>query len=241
MARFSSSTPGTRTFAAPDPAQNSPRQETKSQAGKAVLSHHEKTHLNNAPSPLLGQENHTQDEKACQEDTASDNLDKKNARSADTAAPLNDAVPAARLSDRSSDISPDQPPARTSDQSLDRSSDQPAARPSGQPLLSLTALAKVKVAEILRQQGASTLRIKLRARGCSGLSYVMECINSPTDQDEIIPLEDLPEGQLCVHRQALLFLVGTQMDYQDQQTRSGFVFRNPNEKGQCGCGTSFHV
>lgn len=83
------------------------------------------------------------------------------------------------------------------------------------------------------------VRIRLRTRGCAGMSYVMEYVDQILDTDEIIPLQG--NKSLCIHRAALMFLVGTEMDYEKTDVRSGFVFHNPNEKGRCGCGTSFHV
>ena len=103
----------------------------------------------------------------------------------------------------------------------------------------LTSAALDRVNHLLDERNACGVRIRLRTRGCSGLSYVMEYVEDPQSTDEAIPLA---EGKtLFVHNKALLFLVGTEMDYQETPTRSGFIFRNPNEKGQCGCGSSFHV
>jgi iron-sulfur cluster assembly protein len=103
----------------------------------------------------------------------------------------------------------------------------------------LTPAAMERVAHLLEQRNVCGVRIRLRTRGCSGLSYVMEYVEEPQGTDEAIPLS---EGKtLFIHNKALLFLVGTEMDYQETPTRSGFIFRNPNEKGQCGCGSSFHV
>ena len=103
----------------------------------------------------------------------------------------------------------------------------------------LTPAAMERMTHLLAQRNVCGVRIRLRTRGCSGLSYVMEYVEDPQNTDEVIPLS---EGKgLFVHNRALLFLVGTEMDYQETPTRSGFVFRNPNEKGQCGCGASFHV
>lgn len=103
----------------------------------------------------------------------------------------------------------------------------------------LTDRARSRVIEMLTHENALGVRIRLRTRGCSGLSYVMEYVSTPDPGDEVIPLG---EGRsLFVQGKALLFLVGTEMDYQESPTRSGFVFKNPHEKGRCGCGTSFHI
>jgi iron-sulfur cluster assembly protein len=92
---------------------------------------------------------------------------------------------------------------------------------------------------LIAQRSSKGVRIRLRTRGCSGLSYVMEYVDALSDKDETLVLSD--SVTLCIQSQALLFLTGTEMDYQETPTRSGFIFHNPHEKGRCGCGTSFHV
>jgi iron-sulfur cluster assembly protein len=107
--------------------------------------------------------------------------------------------------------------------------------------LSLTPSAREKLKSLATQRTphACGVRIKLRTRGCSGLSYVLEYIDQPLSED--IPITVEPGLFLYIQSKALMFLVGTQMDYQETAVRSGFVFENPNEKGRCGCGSSFHV
>lgn len=105
--------------------------------------------------------------------------------------------------------------------------------------LSLTEAAKKQLALLFSQARAQYVRLRLRTRGCSGLSYVMEYVDNAGEGDECITLEN--DTFLCIQKQALLFLTGTEMDYDTQPTKSGFIFRNPHEKGRCGCGTSFHV
>lgn len=105
--------------------------------------------------------------------------------------------------------------------------------------LSVSSKAQERLKDLLdREPQAVGLRLRLRTRGCSGLSYVMEYVKNPSPEDEVVALD---QGNLFVQRRALLFLTGTQMDYQETETRKGFIFQNPNEKGRCGCGTSFHV
>jgi iron-sulfur cluster assembly protein len=105
--------------------------------------------------------------------------------------------------------------------------------------ISLTDEARRELVHLLAQRPEHGVRIRLRTRGCSGLSYVLEYVDIPNEEEEKIPIDDL--RFLYVHTKALLFLVGTEMDFQETPTRRGFVFRNPQEKGQCGCGSSFHV
>ncbi|MQR97718.1 HesB/IscA family protein [Gluconobacter aidae] len=82
------------------------------------------------------------------------------------------------------------------------------------------------------------LRISVGTRGCSGLSYEMNFVTAPEPSDEWVEDQGVT---LLVDRKATLFLTGTVMDYEVKDLESGFTFRNPNEKGRCGCGESFHV
>jgi iron-sulfur cluster assembly protein len=108
------------------------------------------------------------------------------------------------------------------------------------PLMSLTDAA----AEHLRRlyeaggEGGRLLRIGVNTKGCSGMSYVMSWADAPAPTDEVVTDKGLT---LLIDRKASLFLIGTVMDYEAKALASGFTFTNPNEKGRCGCGESFHV
>ena len=82
------------------------------------------------------------------------------------------------------------------------------------------------------------LRISVNTKGCSGLSYDMSWVPAAGPGDEIVTDHGLT---VLVDRKASLFLIGSVMDYQVKDLTSGFTFSNPNEKGRCGCGESFHV
>jgi len=103
----------------------------------------------------------------------------------------------------------------------------------------LTPTAVTELLRLLDQRPEHGVRIRLRTRGCSGLSYILEYVNTPNPEEETMAIDD--RYSLYIHNKALLFLVGTEMDFQETATHRGFVFRNPHEKGQCGCGASFHV
>lgn len=103
----------------------------------------------------------------------------------------------------------------------------------------VTPSASSELLRLLQLRPERGVRIRLRTRGCSGLSYVLEYVDEPNAEEEKIPLTE--HYSLYVHNKALLFLIGTEMDFQETPTRRGFVFRNPQEKGSCGCGASFHV
>jgi iron-sulfur cluster assembly protein len=82
------------------------------------------------------------------------------------------------------------------------------------------------------------LRIGVKTKGCSGLSYDMSWVDEPGPGDEVVNDKGLT---VLVDRKASLFLIGTVMDYEVKALVSGFTFTNPNEKGRCGCGESFHI
>ena len=75
-------------------------------------------------------------------------------------------------------------------------------------------------------------------KGCSGLSYTLEYVDNVDTNDEVFEFDDI---KIFVDPKSSLFLIGTQMDYVEGELESGFKFVNPNEKGRCGCGESFHV
>jgi len=107
-------------------------------------------------------------------------------------------------------------------------------------LMTVTVLAAERVRGMIEGRGKPTagIRIGVRTKGCSGLSYTLEFADKQEPMDEIIEAEGI---KLLVDPKASLFLIGTEMDYEEEKLKSGFVFRNPNEKGRCGCGESFHV
>ncbi len=82
------------------------------------------------------------------------------------------------------------------------------------------------------------LRISVNSKGCSGMSYDMNWVDEPGPADEKITDKGLT---ILVDRKATLYLIGTTMDYRSDKLTAGFTFENPNEKGRCGCGESFHV
>lgn len=108
------------------------------------------------------------------------------------------------------------------------------------PLLTVTDKALTQIQAMLASRGkpSTGIRIGVRTRGCSGLSYTLEYADSLNPGDEVL---DFSSFKLCIDPKAVMFLINTQMDFVEEKLQSGFVFRNPNEKGRCGCGESFHV
>ena len=107
------------------------------------------------------------------------------------------------------------------------------------PLMTLSDAAAERLRRLYAagQQG-KLLRISVNTKGCSGLAYDMSWAEEPGPGDEVVKHNDLT---ILVDRKASLFLIGTTMDYESKALQSGFTFINPNEKGRCGCGESFHV
>ena len=107
------------------------------------------------------------------------------------------------------------------------------------PLMTLTDAAADRLRRLYDhgEQG-KLLRIGVKTKGCSGMSYDMSWADAAAPTDEVVTDKGLT---VLVDRKASLFLIGTVMDYETQALTSGFTFTNPNEKGRCGCGESFHV
>ncbi|VDN54434.1 unnamed protein product [Dracunculus medinensis] len=105
--------------------------------------------------------------------------------------------------------------------------------------LSLTPEAVARVKELLkRQPEMNALRVGVRQRGCSGLTYTLDYAKEKGKFDE----EVIQDGvKLWIDAKAQLTLLGTEMDYVKSPLASEFVFRNPNIKGTCGCGESFSI
>ena len=107
------------------------------------------------------------------------------------------------------------------------------------PLMSLTEAAATRLRQLYETgERGKLLRISVNTRGCSGMSYEMDWVDTPSPTDEVVKSQDL---NVLVDRKASLFLIGTVMDYREDKLTRGFTFENPNEKGRCGCGESFHV
>ncbi len=107
------------------------------------------------------------------------------------------------------------------------------------PLMRLTDAGAERLSQLYAKgREGMLLRISVNTKGCSGLSYVMDWVAAPGPGDEVVTDHGLT---VLVDRKASLFLIGSEMDYRTDVLTSGFTFTNPNEKGRCGCGESFHV
>ncbi len=106
--------------------------------------------------------------------------------------------------------------------------------------MTLTDAAANRVRELMekRDQPSVGLRVGVRTGGCSGMAYTMEFVTEKEPLDEMVEHKGIT---VLIDSKALMYLIGSEMDYVEDKLQSGFVFNNPNEKGRCGCGESFHV
>lgn len=104
--------------------------------------------------------------------------------------------------------------------------------------ISDNALARIHALLDSRGKPSAGIKVGVRSRGCSGLSYTIEYADEISKFDEVVEKDGV---KVLIDPKAIMFLLGTEMDFVEEQLKSGFVFRNPNEKGRCGCGESFHV
>lgn len=111
------------------------------------------------------------------------------------------------------------------------------ARPSA---VILTANAQARIAELMAAAPEDSIGVKLSTprRGCSGLAYSVDYVTQEAKFDEKI---ETPGGILYIDGASVLYLVGSTMDWVEDDFTAGFVFSNPNAKGSCGCGESFTV
>ena len=104
-------------------------------------------------------------------------------------------------------------------------------------LLSLTPRAIIRLQDINKNSPDNHTAVKLGVKngGCAGMAYTMDYINEVGENDEVIKIDDIT---LVIDPKAILFLLGTEMDYEESTLNSGFIFNNPNQTDACGCGES---
>jgi iron-sulfur cluster assembly protein len=124
---------------------------------------------------------------------------------------------------------------------MSTTTDTPAPRPKRAlpPLMQLTDAAAERLRALYAAgEEGKLLRIAVKTKGCSGMAYDLSWADAPAPTDERVVDKGVT---VLVDRKASLFLIGTVMDYETKAMSAGFTFTNPNEKGRCGCGESFHV
>jgi iron-sulfur cluster assembly protein len=113
------------------------------------------------------------------------------------------------------------------------------ARPKFQ-IIKVTDRAADRVREIVENAApAEGIRIGIKKGGCAGMEYTVDLVRETSPADDAV---DVGGGaKVFVSRQATLFLLGTEMDFEVSKLRTGFVFRNPNQTSACGCGESVEI
>ena len=108
------------------------------------------------------------------------------------------------------------------------------------PIITLSDAAAERVKALISQSDKPVmgLRLGVKTQGCSGLSYVLEYAEDQETDEEVVEVGGV---RVFIDAGATMYLIGLELDYVEDELQSGFVFRNPNEAGRCGCGESFSV
>ena len=107
-------------------------------------------------------------------------------------------------------------------------------------IITLSQRAADRIREIMSKDNNNSigLRIGVKSGGCAGMEYVLEYAKEKNLNEEIIEDKGV---KVFIDPSAVIYLLGTQMDYKKEQFSSSFVFNNPNETERCGCGESFKI
>ena len=107
-------------------------------------------------------------------------------------------------------------------------------------MITITDAAAERVRQLMARSENPVLglRVGVNSRGCSGMSYVVEYAEEQRKFEDVVESKGV---KIFIDPTAAMFLIGSEMDYVEDKFQTGFVFTNPNEKGRCGCGESFHV
>ena len=107
-------------------------------------------------------------------------------------------------------------------------------------IITLSDNAAQRIKEIMANTKDPSIgvRIGVKSGGCAGMSYIMEYAKSSNSNDEVIEDKGV---KVLIDPSAVMYLLGTEMDYKKEELSSTFVFKNPNEAERCGCGESFKV
>ncbi len=106
-------------------------------------------------------------------------------------------------------------------------------------VMTLTEVAAERVKSLVAADDSAVgLRIGIKKGGCAGMEYTVDLACEPNDKDDLVEMNG---ARVYVAPEAVLFLLGTEMDYETTTLRSGFVFNNPNQTSACGCGESVEL
>tara|TARA_B100000963_G_scaffold231296_1_gene201880 strand:+ start:4600 stop:4935 length:336 start_codon:yes stop_codon:yes gene_type:complete len=107
-------------------------------------------------------------------------------------------------------------------------------------IIKISQSAADKIKEIMSQDKNSSIgvRVGVKTGGCAGMSYVMEYAKEIKPNEEIIEDKGV---KVLIDPKAIMYLLGTEMDFKKEKFSSQFIFKNPNETERCGCGESFKI
>lgn len=102
-------------------------------------------------------------------------------------------------------------------------------------MISVTPKAIARLENLINNSRAKAIKIGVENGGCAGMAYTMDYVMDLDTEGEIIEINDIT---IVIDNSAILFLLGTELDYEETKIKSGFVFNNPNQTDACGCGES---
>lgn len=107
-------------------------------------------------------------------------------------------------------------------------------------VITLTDTAKTQMKKLLATQVGKYeyIRLGTKTKGCAGISYKVEFADTPEFGDEHVNIDGL---KILIDSKSLIYLIGLEVSFKETELESGFVFENPNKKGNCGCGESFFI
>ena len=110
----------------------------------------------------------------------------------------------------------------------------------GFSVMSMTDAAAARVKAIVENSGhdAKGVRVGIKKGGCAGMEYTIDLVTEPNPKDDLIERDG---AKVWVEPSAVLYLLGTEMDFETTTLRSGFIFTNPNQTSACGCGESVEL
>lgn len=110
----------------------------------------------------------------------------------------------------------------------------------GFAVMTMTEAAASRVKAIVANSGpdAKGIRIGIKKGGCAGMEYTIDLVKEPDAKDDVVEMSD---AKVWIQPSAVLYLLGTQMDFEVTKMRSGFTFSNPNQTSACGCGESVEL
>ncbi len=110
----------------------------------------------------------------------------------------------------------------------------------GFAIMTVTAAAASRVKTIVGNSGPDALgvRVGIKKGGCAGMEYTVDLVTEPNAKDDLVEFDG---ARVWVEPSAVLYLLGTQMDFETTTLRSGFTFNNPNQTSACGCGESVEL